>query len=88
MVSLEGWVQSHINHLRAPLKSRTMFGPAGRAVIRSKGERVIFGPDGQPVHVIELPEGGTQIEHDDEDGNYHLHANIRPQTIRLRLDVN
>ena len=88
MNGLEGWVQSHINHLRAPLKSRTMFGPAGRAVIRSKGERVIFGPDGQPVHVIELPEGGTQIEHDDERGDYHLHAAIRPQPITLRLSID
>ena len=80
--SLDDYVQAFLTSMRAPLKRRTMFGPAGRQVLRSKGERVIYGPNGQPIRVVENPEGGNQIEHGD-----HLHAVVRPQTVTSKLAV-
>jgi len=77
--SLDDYVQAWLTKMRAPLKRRTQFGPAGRAVIRSTGERIIYGPNGQPIRVIEHPEGGNQIEHGD-----HLHAVVRPRTLTAR----
>jgi len=77
------WVQQHLTEMRAPLKKRTMFTVAGRSVQRSAGERIVYGPNGQPVRVVELPEGGNQIEQDDR-----LHAVVRPQTLRLKLKVS
>lgn len=66
---------------RAPLKSRTQFGPAGRAVIHSAGERVIYGPNGAALcRVVEDEVHNTQIEEADR-----LHATVRPNPIRMRL---
>ena len=77
--SADEYVQAFLTQMRAPLRHRTVFGPSGRAVIRSKGEQVIYGPNGEPIRVIEEPEGGTQIEHGD-----HLHAVMRPRTVTAR----
>ena len=81
--TLDDYVQAFLTHMRAPLKQRTQFGPAGRAVIRSSGERVILGPNGQPIRVVEHPDGGTQVEHGE-----HLHAVIRPTIITNSTTTN
>ena len=77
--TLDEYVQAFLTQMRAPLKERTVFGRSGRAVVRSSGEQVIYGPNGEPIRVIENPEGGTQIEHGDQ-----LHAVVRPPTITAR----
>jgi hypothetical protein len=74
--TLDEYVQAFLKAMRAPLKERTQFGPAGRAVIRSNGVRTIYGPNGEPIKVVEDPLHGTQIEHGD-----HLHAVVRPSTV-------
>lgn len=80
--ALERYVQKHLTEMRAPLKERTVFTTAGRSVQRAAGERIILGPNGQPIRVIENPDGGNQIEHGD-----HLHAVIRPRPINLALGI-
>ena len=77
--TLDEYVQAFLTSFRAQPKEKTMFTSAGRSVQRSDGERVIYGPKGQPIRVLEDPLSGTQIEHGD-----HLHAVIRPQTIYAR----
>lgn len=74
--SLPEFIEGNLTRLRAPLKQRTMFGPAGRAVLHSPGERLIYGPRGEPIKVVEDEMQGTQVEHGD-----HLHAVVRPQTV-------
>jgi hypothetical protein len=81
--TLDGYVQAFLLAMRAPLKERTQFGPAGRTVIRSNGERVLYGPKGQPIRVIEDPLHGTQIEHGE-----HLHAVVRPSPVTTRTRSN
>lgn len=76
--TVDEYVQSYLTKMRAPLKARTMFGQAGRAVIHSNGEGIIYAPDGTPIRVVENPEGGNQIEHGD-----HLHAVVRPRVVNL-----
>lgn len=78
--SLEEYVQAALKAMRAPLRERTQFGPAGRAVIRSAGERVLFGPKGQPIRVVEDERHNTQVEHGD-----HLHVVMRPRTVRATV---
>jgi hypothetical protein len=77
--TVDEYVQAFLTAMRAPLKERTQFGPAGRAVIRSKGERVIYGPRGVPIRVVEDELHGTQIEHGD-----HQHAVVRPIIVSSR----
>lgn len=81
--TLDEYVQAFLTQMRAPLKERTQFGPAGRAVIRSSGERVLLGPRGERIRVIENTEHGTQIEHGE-----HLHAVIRPAPATTRIRSN
>lgn len=70
------YVEARLLKMRAPLKEKTMFGPAGRQVLHSNGEKMILGPDGEPIKIVEDPLGGVQVEHGD-----HLHAVIRPRTV-------
>lgn len=74
--TVDEYVQAFLTVMRAPLKERTQFGPAGRTVIRSKGERIIYGPNGQPIRVIEDELHATQIEHGD-----HQHVVVRPAVV-------
>lgn len=74
--SLPKFVEAHLLEMRAPLKERTMFGPAGRCVLRSKGERTIYGPNGEPIKIVEDEFAGVQVEHGE-----HLHAVVRPRTV-------
>ena len=78
--NLDDWVQLALTSLRAPLKQRTVFTRAGRSTLHRSGEQVIYGPNGQPVRVIEHPEGGNQIEHGD-----HLHAVVRPKPVTAHI---
>lgn len=62
--------------MRAPLRERTIFGPAGRARVHLPGERMILSPTGEPIKIVEDELHGVQVEHGD-----HLHAVVRPRTI-------
>lgn len=81
--SLDEYVNAFLTAMRAETRKRTVFTPAGRQVVRSNGERVIYGPNGAPIRVVENPEGGTQIETDDR-----LHAVARPRVVEMNLGVN
>lgn len=70
------WVEARLLKMRAPLRERTVFTPAGRTVLHSNGERRLVGPDGEPIKVVQDPFGGVQVEHGE-----HLHAVIRPPTV-------
>lgn len=74
--SLPEFVEANLLTLRVQPKERTVFGPAGRCVVRSNGERTIYGPNGEPIKVVEDPLGGVQVEHGE-----HLHAVVRPPTV-------
>lgn len=68
--------------MRAPLKQRTVFGPAGKTVVHDSGERILFGPKGEKIRVIEAPGGTTQVEVGDQ-----LHGIVRPQPQRARMTL-
>lgn len=72
------YVADYLTTMRAPLKQRTTFTQAGRSVQHSPGELVIYAPDGSAIRIVELPEGGNQIEHGDR-----LHAVVRPNVVTL-----
>jgi len=72
--SVDQYVQAFLTAMRAPLKERTQFSSAGRQVIRSKGERIIYGPNGHPIRVVDDELHGTHIEHDDR-----VHVVVRPR---------
>jgi len=80
------YIERHIRQYQAELRSKTVFGRAGRAVIRTQGERIVLGPNGERIRVVQLPAGDgpghTQVEHGD-----HVHANIRPNPLTLTLKV-
>lgn len=62
------------DELRAPLKE-TIISTSSRTMrVHSQGQRVIYSPRGEAILIVEMPEGGNQIEHGD-----HLHAAIRPE---------
>jgi len=61
------------DELRAPLKETIISTPGRTMRVHSEGRRVIYSPRGEAILVVEMPEGGNQIEHGD-----HLHAAIRP----------
>ncbi len=73
------WVQMHLKQMRAERRQRKTLifgsGARNRARLREeKGERILYGPTGQPVRVLEY-DGGNQVE---ERGD-KLHAVIRPR---------
>ena len=74
------WLAGALDAMRATPRERTVFGPGGRHTEKTAGERVLLGPGGYPVRVIEFECGGTQIEEHDGD---HLHAVVRPGTLTL-----
>jgi hypothetical protein len=60
------FIDATVTAHRAPLRERTVFGPAGRAVLRSAGERVLYGRNGEVIgRVIEDEMHNTQIEEDE-----------------------
>lgn len=75
---LDEYVQAFLTSMRAQPKETTMFTPAGRSTIHAIGERVLLGPRGEKIRVLEHPEGGTQVEQDDK-----LHAVARVPLIRI-----
>ena len=76
----EDYVRSMLTTMRANLKERTVFTPSGRTTIHDRGERVILAPNGDKIRVVELPEGGNQVEHGD-----HLHAHIRAKPVTVNI---
>jgi hypothetical protein len=77
--TLDDYVAAHLAAMRAPLRERTVSTVAGCSVVRSAGERVLLGPRGERIRVIEDVDGGTQVEHGD-----HLHAVVRPRLLSIR----
>lgn len=80
--TLDEYVAAYMHSMRAPLKAKTMFGPAGRQVVHESGERILYGPKGEKIRVIEQPGHSTQIEAGDR-----LHGVVRPQPVRTRMDL-
>lgn len=79
MRTARGYIDHTLTRQRAEVKRTTMFGPAGKAVLQSNGERVIYGPNGAALaRVVEDPQGGTQVEENDR-----LHAVVRPKQISV-----
>jgi len=84
--TVDEYVQAFLTAMRAPLKQKFMSTVAGRVTLRRDGERVIYGPNGAPIRVVEKvnhadgSSGGNQIEHGDR-----LHAVIRPPTVQAKL---
>ena len=74
---IDDFVAQHLAELRAPLSMRTTFGYGGRSIGADEGERMILGPDGHPIRILENPWGGTQVTTDESQ-----HVMVRPQTIR------
>jgi hypothetical protein len=75
------YIEAALTGFRAMPRETTVFGPAGRATVRSNGEALIYGPNGAVIgRVTEDPLGGTQIEQDER-----LHAVVRPQTRQMLL---
>lgn len=77
--TIHEYVNAFLRRMRAPLRESTTFTPAGRTTLHRPGERVIFAPSGEPIRIVELPEGGNQIEHGD-----HLHAHVRAKCVTMR----
>ena len=82
--TLTEYVEAYLTKMRAPLKETVQFGPAGRSVIHHPGERIIYGPRGQKIRIVDTP-GGTQVEHGNEKGRgvEHQHAHVRPQVVTV-----
>jgi hypothetical protein len=72
----EDYVNSFIRAMRAETRKATVFTSAGRAVVQRNGERIIYAPNAEKIRVVELPEGGNQVEHGD-----HLHAHVRADCV-------
>ena len=85
-LDVDAYVQAHLKQFEAELRAKTMFGPAGKQVIRSQGERIVVAPNGARIRVVQLPAGAgsghTQVEHGD-----HVHAHVRPDSLNLQLKV-
>lgn len=82
--TLVEYVETYLNRMRAPLKERTVFTPAGRTVTHLPNERVIFGPRGQKIRIVDDVRG-TQVEHGNEHGRgvEHQHAHVRPECVTM-----
>jgi hypothetical protein len=82
-MNTDEFVQRHLTELRnRDLRRRFISTVAGRAHIRLDTERMMRGPDGQAIRIIEDVRHGTHIEHGD-----HQHAVVRPSTIKLRWKI-
>lgn len=80
--TLDEYVNAYLGAMRAPLKAKTVFGPVGRSTAYESGERVLYGPKGEKIRVIEHPGGSTQVEVGDQ-----LHGVVRPQPVRTRMTL-
>lgn len=77
------FVARNVTRMRAPLREHTMFTSAGRTLMHTKGERIIYGPDGRPLcRVVEDDLHGCQIEEDER-----LHAVVRPRTVTQGMRI-
>ena len=64
--------------LRAKVKQKFVSGYGGKTHVAQAGERVIYGPTGERIRIIETTTGGNLIEHGD-----HQHAAIRPRSAAV-----
>lgn len=64
--------------LRAQVRTKFVSTSAGNTHLTLQGERVILGPTGEKIRVVEMPTGGNIIEHGD-----HQHAAIRPRSAAV-----
>lgn len=83
-ITHDEWVQTHLKQMRAERRQRrtVIYGTGAKnrgAITDDKGERILLGPTGRPVRVIEY-EGGNQVEQWDD----RLHAVIRP-AVRFKF---
>lgn len=78
--TLDEYVKAYHKAMRAPLKQRTVFTSAGRTVVHSAGEKILYGPKGEKIRVIEDESYNTQIEHGD-----NLSGVARPGAIRIKM---
>jgi len=83
-IDVDQFIAANLKQLTAPLKRATVFGPAGRWQRRRTGERVILGPDGTPIRIVQYVDGGTAVEH----GIEHRSVVARPQPLRVKLNLN
>lgn len=78
--TLDQYVEAFLTAMRAVPTEKIVSTSAGTMRVHGNGERVLYGPNGAAIRVIEDPERNTQVETDDR-----LHAVIRPPTIRVHL---
>lgn len=88
MPTLTEYVETYLTRMRAPLKESTVFTRAGRTVLHGANERIIYGPRGQKIRIVDDVHG-TQVEHGNERGRgvEHRHAHVRPPTVTNMIGV-
>lgn len=82
METTDEYVQRQLLALRNKQRNRFVSTIAGRLHIRIPTERRVVGPDGKSFRIVQHELGGTQVETED-----HLHAVVRPPTIRLGVEI-
>ena len=80
--TLDEYVGAFLMGMRAPRSERTVFTSAGRHVVHGKGEKILYGPKGEKIRVIEDENRNTQVEAGDR-----LHGVARPQPQRMKVSL-
>jgi hypothetical protein len=63
MMDTETFLKNNLLLMGAPLKTSTVFGPAGKWKYKNTGERVVLAPDGvTKLRVVQYVDGGTAVE--------------------------
>lgn len=78
--TIDEFISAYLMGLRAPKKERFVSTSGGTARIKVKGERVIFGPRGEKIRILEDENDNTQVEVGDQ-----LHAVVRPLPVRIKV---
>lgn len=83
-MNVDDWVRQNFAAIRrAPMRERTVFAGGRRQVVRSAGERVLLGPNGEVIRVItEAHAGslGTIVQTDEMQG-----VRVEPRTMTMTL---
>ncbi len=83
------WIERHLLDMRAqPRQKRTVIGPAGTFRPLEDGERVILGPGGAKIRVVERIGDKGSVSGNQIETNEQLHAVVRPASLALRLGVH
>lgn len=80
--TLDEYVNAFLMGMRAQPTERTAFTSAGRHTERTTGERILYGPKGEKIRVLEDENRNTQVEVGDQ-----LHGVARPQPQRLKVSL-